>query len=171
MEFVPVMFPAVTGFSVTQRILHWSVALLVFFNLLFPDGISNWRHATRDGGTASASEISGANIHAYVGIAILALAAVRLILRITQGVPPETSREPWPFKIAARIAHFALYFLLFAMPLTGIAAYYLGFESLGSLHADVLKVVLWCLIGAHVAGALVHQFYWRTNVLRRMTIG
>jgi cytochrome b561 len=165
------MSPTATRFSVAQRVLHWSVALLVFFNLLFPDGMNAWRHVTRNGGTASASEISGANIHAYVGIAILALAAARLVLRLTHGVPPETSKGPWPFRIAARIAHFALYFLLFAMPLTGIAAYYFGVEALGSLHADVLKVILWCLITAHVAGALVHQFYWRTNVLRRMTIG
>jgi cytochrome b561 len=171
LEFVAHMSPTANRFSVTQRVLHWSVALLVFFNLLFPDGMNAWRHITRNGGIASTTEISAANIHAYVGIAILVLAVARLVLRATQGVPPEVPEEPWPFRVAARIAHFALYFLLFAMPMSGMAAYYFGFESLGSLHADLLKVILWCLIGAHVAGALVHQFYWRTNVLRRMTIG
>jgi cytochrome b561 len=158
-------------FSVPQRVLHWSVALLVFFNLLFPDGMNAWRHIMRHGGIPSASDVSAANIHAYVGIAILALATVRLALRVIQGIPPEASQEPLVFRIAARIAHFALYFLLFAMPLTGIVAYYFGYDAAGTLHADVLKVALWVLIGAHVAGVLVHQFYWRTNVLRRMTIG
>jgi cytochrome b561 len=57
------------------------------------------------------------------------------------------------------------------MPLTGIAAYYFGMDAVGSLHADVLKVVLWVFVAAHVAGALVHQFYWKTNVLKRMTVG
>jgi cytochrome b561 len=158
-------------FSVPQRVLHWSVALLVFFNLLFPGGMKAWRHVVRSGGTPSANDISAANIHAYVGIAILGLATVRLVLRVTQGIPPEASQEPRLFRIAARIAHFALYFLLFAMPLTGIVAYYFGIDTAGSLHAGVLQVILWVLIGAHVAGVLVHQFYWRTNVLRRMTIG
>jgi cytochrome b561 len=158
-------------FSVPQRVLHWSVALLVFFNLLLPDGMNAWRRVVRSGGIPSVSDISAANIHAYVGIAILVLATVRLALRVIQGIPPEASQEPLVFRIAARIAHFALYFLLFAMPLTGIVAYYFGIDTAGSLHADVLKVILWVLIGAHVAGVLVHQFYWRTNVLRRMTTG
>jgi cytochrome b561 len=39
------------------------------------------------------------------------------------------------------------------------------------VHADILKVVLWALIAGHVLGALTHQFYWKTNVLRRMTAG
>ncbi len=69
------------------------------------------------------------------------------------------------FRIAARLAHVALYVLIFSMPLSGIAAYYFGLELLGSVHADILKVMLWALIVAHVAGALAHQFYWKTDVL------
>ncbi len=34
-----------------------------------------------------------------------------------------------------------------------------------------MKLLLWLLIVAHVGGALVHQFYWKTNVLARMTHG
>lgn len=75
------------------------------------------------------------------------------------------------FRVAAKAVHVGLYAFIFLMPLTGIAAYYFGADAAGSLHADVLKVVLWVLIAAHVAGALVHQFYWKTNVLRRMTVG
>jgi cytochrome b561 len=71
----------------------------------------------------------------------------------------------------AKGAHAAMYFVLLAMPVTGIAAYYLGFDSAGDVHADVLKVTLWVLIAAHVLGALAQQFYWKTNVLRRMTVG
>ncbi|MGO8271721.1 cytochrome b, partial [Rhizobium ruizarguesonis] len=33
------------------------------------------------------------------------------------------------------------------------------------------KIILWALIAAHVAGAIVHQFSWKSNVLRRMTLG
>lgn len=159
------------AFSVPQRLLHWLTAALVLFNLLLPDGMSEWRHAIRQTGSASPDQVSSANIHAYVGIAILLAVAARLLLRFTTGVPDAPSKEPMIFRIAAKLAHAALYFLLIAMPLTGIAAYYFGVSTAGNIHADVLKVILWGLIGAHVLGALVHQFYWKTNVLRRMTIG
>lgn len=116
-------------------------------------------------------QISSANIHAYVGIAILVLAVLRLGLRFTKGVPDEIAQEPVIFRLAARLAHAGLYILIFAMPLSGIAAYYFGIDPAGSFHADVLKIILWALIAAHVASALVHQFYWKSNVLRRMTLG
>jgi cytochrome b561 len=96
---------------------------------------------------------------------------LRLGVRFIQGVPDEAANEPALFRIAARLAHVALYVFIFAMPLSGIAAYYFGVELLGSVHADILKVMLWALIVAHVVGALAHQFYWKTDVLRRMTIG
>ncbi|MDL2410284.1 cytochrome b/b6 domain-containing protein [Rhizobium calliandrae] len=159
-----------SNYSPTQRLLHWTIALLIFFNLLFPDGMNAWHRIIRQGGTPSANDISSANIHAYVGIAILLLAIVRLGVRIMQGVPDETANEPALFRVAARLAHVALYLLIFALPLSGIAAYYFGIEVLGSIHAGVLKVLLWALVVAHIAGALAHQFYWKTDVLRRMTI-
>jgi len=158
-------------YSPMQRLLHWTIALLIFLNLLFPDGMNAWHHVVRQGGKPSADDVSAANIHAYVGIAILVLAMLRLGVRFIQGVPDEAANEPALFRIAARLAHVALYVFIFAMPLSGIAAYYFGVELLGSVHADILKVMLWALIVAHVVGALAHQFYWKTDVLRRMTIG
>jgi cytochrome b561 len=159
------------SFSIPQRILHWLTAALVLFNLLLPDGMNEWKRAIRHTGTATADQVAGANIHAYVGIGILLLVIVRLLLRHKSGVPDAPAEEPAIFTFASKLAHAVLYLLLIAMPLTGMAAYYLGYNSAGNIHADVLKVILWAVIGAHVLGALVHQFYWKTNVLRRMTIG
>jgi cytochrome b561 len=161
----------VSSYSVTQRFLHWVTALLVFFNLLFPDGMNIWQRAVRNGETPTPDQIASANIHAYVGITVLILACLRLALRFIQGVPPESTEEPALFRISARFAHAALYLLIFAMPLSGMTAYYLGIEAAGSIHGGPLKLLLWILIAAHVAGALAHQFYWKTDVLRRMTIG
>ncbi|MBX5158394.1 MULTISPECIES: cytochrome b/b6 domain-containing protein [unclassified Rhizobium] len=163
--------PSIMAYSLSQRFLHWTVALLIFFNLLFPDGMNVWHRLMRRGQVPTPEQVSSANIHAYVGIAILLLAIVRLGLRVTKGVPAEAAKEPAIFRLAARLAHAGLYILIFAMPLTGIAAYYFGINPAGSLHADILKIILWALIAAHVAGALVHHFYWKTNVLRRMTFG
>ncbi|ACE93092.1 cytochrome b561 protein [Rhizobium phaseoli] len=163
--------PSDKGYSLTQRLLHWTVALLIFFNLLFPDGMNIWHQLMRRGEVPTPEQIASANIHAYVGIAILLLAAVRLGLRFVNGVPAEAAEEPAIFRLAAKLAHAGLYILIFAMPLTGIAGYYFGVNPAGSLHADILKIILWALIAAHVAGALAHQFYWKSNVLRRMTLG
>ncbi|WP_217609163.1 cytochrome b, partial [Bacillus sp. GbtcB10] len=89
------------------------------------------------------------------------------ILRFTSGVPAAPPEEPALFRLGAKLAHAALYILLIAMPFTGIGAYYFGNGQAGGVHADVLKVLLWIVIVAHVLGALAHQFYWKTNVLRR----
>lgn len=161
----------VDSYSLPQRLVHWLMALLIFYNLLFPDGMNEWRRAVRRGGIPSVDQIASANVHAYVGIAILALAVVRVCLRLIQGAPEEIAEEPALFRFAAKVVHIGLYAFIFAMPLSGIAAYYFGIDAAGSLHADVLKVILWALIAAHVAGALVHHFYWKSNVLRRMTVG
>ncbi len=171
MEGSPMTTSRPLSFSVSQRVLHWLTAALVTFNLVLPDGMSDWNRSMERDGMASADQVASANIHAYVGVSILALVVLRLILRFTRGVPASPPQEPPIFRMAATAAHAALYILLVAMPLTGMAAYYLGYGSAGELHADVLKVALWVLISGHVLGALVHQFYWKTNVLRRMTTG
>ena len=163
--------PSTLSYSLSQRFLHWAVALLIFFNLLFPDGMNIWHRLVRRGEVPTPEQIASANIHAYVGIAILLLAVLRLSLRFMQGVPPEVSQEPAIFRLGAKLAHAGLYILLFAMPLSGVAAYYFGINPAGFVHADVLKVILWGLIAVHIAGALVHQFYWKSDVLRRMTLG
>lgn len=159
------------SYSVPQRVLHWGMALLIFFNLLFTDGMEHWHRLVRRGETVTPDDVASANIHAYVGIAILVLAAVRLALRHIQGVPAAPAEEPALLSLVAKVTHGLLYLLLFAMPISGIAAYYFGVGAAGDLHADVLKVVLWLLLIAHIAGALVHQFYWKTNVVARMTKG
>ncbi len=162
---------ATSSFSLPQRVLHWLTVVLVFFNLLLPDGMSDWKEAVEHTGSATADQVASANIHAYVGIAIFIVVLARLFLRFTSGVPASPPQEPMIFTIAAKFAHVALYLLLLAMPITGAAAYYFDIDVAGSLHAEVLKVILWALIGGHILGALVHQFYWKTNVLRRMTVG
>lgn len=159
------------AFSLPQRALHWLTAALVFFNLLLPDGMEEWNRSIKRTGSATADQVGSANIHAYVGITILIFVVLRLVLRFVQGVPPSSPLEPALFRSVAKIAHILLYGLLIAMPVTGMAAYYLGYDGAGDVHADILKVVFWVLIAGHVLGALTHQFYWKTNVLRRMTVG
>jgi cytochrome b561 len=112
-----------------------------------------------------------ANIHAYVGLSILGLTVFRLFVRFQHGVPEEPPEEPPLFQLASKIGHWAFYGLLILMPFLGIGAYYFGNMTAGFLHEGPVKALLWLLIVAHVAAALVHQFYWKTNIIKRMTRG
>ena len=122
-------------------------------------------------GAPPADAIFSANLHAYVGISILVLAIVRLCLRFVQGAPDAPDVEPPALRLLAKVTHGLLYLLFFAMPLSGVAAYYGGVEVAGFVHGGPMKLLMWILILAHIAGALVHQFYWKTDVLARMTRG
>ena len=159
------------NYSIPQRFLHWGTTLLILFNLLFTDGIEVWHRAVRRSQEITPDMVTSANIHAYVGIAILVFAALRIILRFVQGVPALPSEEPKLLQGIAKATHGALYLLLLAMPLTGIGAYYFDIGTAGDIHADVLKFVMWGVVGLHVAGALVQKFYFKTDVLERMTKG
>lgn len=159
------------SYSISQRILHWMMFLLIGFNLIFSDGIEHWNRLVRRGDTVTPDDLASANIHAYVGIAILCLAVLRLGLRVIQGAPDAPAAEPLFFRSVSTAAHWAFYGLFFLMPLSGIAAYYFGVTQAGSLHAGLFKALLWVLIVAHLAGVAVHQLYWKTPVLRRMTSG
>jgi cytochrome b561 len=154
-----------------QRILHWLMAALILFNLLFTDAMETAGRLMFGGQTLTPEQVSAANIHAYVGITVLLLAVVRLCLRFVQGAPPEPEEEPPFLRVVARISHWAFYALFFVMPFAGIGAYYFGNKTAAFAHAGPLKLLMWALIVAHIAGALVHQFYWKTDVLKRMTSG
>lgn len=159
------------NYSISQRAVHWGMALLIFFNLIFSDGMEAWNRAVRKGEAISVDVISSANIHAYVGIAILVLVLLRIILRVVQGVPDLPAEEPPMLKLIAAATHGLLYLLMLALPLSGIAKYYFGSDLSGELHGGILKVLMWAIIVLHVGGALVQKFYFKTDVLERMTKG
>lgn len=163
--------PARSTYSVPQRVLHWLMAILIFFNLLFPDGMNAWRRLVRHGQIPTPADISSANIHAYAGIAILLLAIARLGLRLVSDVPALPDGQPAFLHYIAGITHFLLYALIFAMPLSGIAGYYFGIDTAAFVHGGPIKTLLWIVVVLHIFGALVQHFYFKSDVLRRMTIG
>jgi cytochrome b561 len=129
--------------------------------------------------------------HKSVGITILALAAVRLAWRWFDRPPPLPTMPRWQ-AVAASINHWALYALLFALPLTGWLmssaanrpASWFGLVQLPDFIApdeglkeafeethEFLVNVLFALAALHVAAALKHQFMDRNGLLFRMLPG
>lgn len=158
-------------YSLPQRALHWLTAALIFYSLLLPGEIEHVVDAARDGKVATPEQLFSANIHVYLGFAVLGFTIIRLVLRLVQGAPATPASEPAPFRLIAAATHAALYFLLLAMPLAGIAKFYFGVGIAGFIHGGPMKLALWILVGLHVAGALAHKFYWKTDVMDRMTKG
>lgn len=161
----------VLSYSIPQRLIHWLMAGLILFNLLFAEAMEEVSEAFEEGQAPSADMIASANIHAYVGIAVLCLAIIRVILRLTHGAPEAPADEPPLGKIAAKVAHGAFYLLFFALPISGALAYYGGVGAAGGIHGGPMKLLMWILIVVHVAAVLVHQFVWKTSVAQRMTKG
>lgn len=161
----------VLGYSLPQKLIHWLMAVLILFNLLFADGMEHWNRLVRRGETITPDDIASANVHAYVGIAVLCLAVIRLVLRLTHGAPEAPAEEPPILRLASKAAHGTFYLLFFLLPISGAAAYYFGAEGAGSLHGGPFKLLMWLLIVVHIAAVLVHQFYWKTSVAQRMTKG
>lgn len=161
---------APASYSIPQKAIHWLMALLIFLNLILTEKIEAWDHAM-DAGNVTPEIEAGANIHAYMGIAILALGLLRLILRVRHGAPAAPAGEPPLFQLAAKLGHAAFYVLFFAMPITGMMKYFGGVDIAGFLHAEPMKIVLWLVIVAHIVAIPIHHFVWKTDVATRMTKG
>ena len=156
------------GYSTLQIALHWVIAALVAFQLLFGEGMTNVRDAAEEGATPSSVDFAVSIGHYWFGIAILALVLVRLGVRLTQGVPPRPVATPTWMDWAARLVHWAFYLMLFAMPVLGLLTVYVS-DTFGDIH-KLGKPVFLALIAVHVLAALYHQFIRKDGTLRRILV-
>jgi cytochrome b561 len=154
------------GYSKMQIRLHWITVLLVALQYLLHDGIADaYDRALQTGIYAFSVPVAG---HILGGVAILVLALWRLFLRNEHGTPPSPEGEPPLFRRLAHWNHLAFYALLILLPVTGALAW--GGRSEGASDAhEVLRAVLLLLIVAHVGAVAIHQFVWKTGLIRRMT--
>jgi cytochrome b561 len=178
-------------YGATSRLLHWLTVMLViiawalgmFGDELFGDDFA-------EGAVASA----GLNFHIWAGLTILMIAALRFPWRIANSPPPAESNEFGRWLVtwtdpAARVTHYALYILLFAVPIAGIllqfsngheislfglaqiAAPFSASSSLAhnlkELH-EVLANALVILALFHASAALIHHIVFQDSTLVRM---
>jgi cytochrome b561 len=167
-------------FTPLQRLLHWLMALCILAMLFIGVGMVS---------TITPTYLSLVSIHKSLGIAILALAVIRLVVRLRYGAPPLPADLPAPMRLAAILSHYALYALMIGMPLIGwamlsAAAYpvvlYGGVRLPAILpQSDRLHTLLWdahfylaflffALILMHLAAALFHALVRRDGVFGTM---
>ena len=165
-----------------SRLLHWTTAGL--FLTLIPMGIftsiipeqTEYRNAYYV-------------VHKTLGVTALLLLVIRLVWnRISQRPALDstlTSRE----RQLARIAHFMLYMMMLALPVTGFMmtslhgypTYFFAWELAplwpqsdsyilwGAMHKYLLPYLLYIVLGAHILGAIKHHYVdKKANAFKRM---
>jgi cytochrome b561 len=163
-------------------VLHWTIAVLVLL-VQVPVGIAMLAL------DAGAAQDLAFNIHKTTGIVIFVLAVIRLAWRWSNPVPSLPDDLPAWQRRAARASHAVLYFLLFAMPISGFLYTAMGgfpvpffmLVDLGPLvpenaaAADAFRAIhltlqwlLYATVLLHVLGALQHHFVRRDGILLRM---
>src|SRR5687768_12052979 len=93
-----------------SKALHWLIVLLI---------INQWVIAQRAEELKGLAKLETLAWHKSFGMTILMLAVLRLVWRLMNPTPDLAAEtRPWE-RVLAKISHFLLYALIFAMPLTG----------------------------------------------------
>lgn len=164
-----------------SQLLHWLVVVLIL--------TMAWLGLTMGDLPNGPGKIQTYALHKSIGITILALVALRLLWRLYAGTPRPVPGSPrWQERIAS-LTHFAIYALLFAIPLSGwvlnsAAGFPLQWFHLVNLPYIVEKnhdlhelaekaheIMFWLLallVVAHAGAAFYHHLFQRDATLARM---
>jgi cytochrome b561 len=168
-------------YGLVAQAFHWSTVVLVATAYLVSPGSSEQR-------VYSIASDFTRHIHETTGILIFAIVLARILWRTIDAAPEAAPMEPW-MKYSAKLAHFSLYALLIALPLTAIVGAWLeghpltllGGGNFGPMlpqdhvlgqavsyvHTILGSVIVWAA-GLHALAALLHHFVLRDNVLTSM---
>lgn len=161
--------------------LHWITAILVLVAFIYGPGGSEQR-------VYAASRDFERQIHETLGVAVLALTAIRILWRMV-GIRPDPVPVARWMGAAAKLVQFVLYMLLFAVPLTAITGAWLEGhpltllasirippvlpqahatgELVAEIHTWLGDAILW-VAGLHAVAALYHHFLLKDHVLVSM---
>ncbi|WP_054006879.1 cytochrome b [Cypionkella psychrotolerans] len=156
--------PDLKGYSASQIFLHWLVAGLILFQLIFGEDMGGAWDAFEEGRTPNMTLWVWA--HIVVGIAVLVFALWRLALRFNRGAP-EAPADSALMMLAAKWGHWALYAVMLLAPITGLVAWYGGVATAAELHGWFKPVII-VLVAGHVVAALYHHFIVKDGLLLRM---
>lgn len=167
-----------TGVAIT---LHWLIAAAMLCTFLLAQYMTELQ--------LSPAKLKLYSYHKWIGVTIFLLVLIRLAWRVSHRPPPPLASMPLWQHNAARIAHFFLYALTLAIPVSGwlmssasgFQVVYLGLlpipdllaknkavaDQLKQLH-EALNWLMLLVVALHAAAALKHHLVDRDDVLRRM---
>ncbi|HKB83719.1 MAG TPA: cytochrome b [Burkholderiales bacterium] len=167
-----------TGVAIT---LHWLIAVAILCTFLLAEYMTGMQ--------LSPAKLKLYSYHKWIGVTIFLLVLIRLAWHASHRPPaPPASMPAWQHS-AASIAHFFLYALTLAIPVSGwlmssasgFQVVYLGVlpipdllaknkdmaDQLKQLH-EALNWLMVLVVALHVGAALKHHLLDRDNVLSRM---
>lgn len=169
-----------TTYTKTAITFHWLMALLLVANFALGLTMSDME--------LSPQKLQFVSWHKWAGITLLGLITLRFLWRAFANRPVLLPMAAWQRRLA-KLTHFLMYLLLFAVPISGwvmssaggFTVTYLGlfplpdlvakdkqlFELLKEVH-EVLNFTLLGLVILHVLAVLKHQFIDRDATLARM---
>ena len=169
-----------TQYGAVAQLFHWVIVGLIVTQFILANKAEDLQ---------GLAKIPTLALHKSVGMTILGLAILRLLWRLVNPVPPMPIDTPRWQRLAAHLSHWALYGLLFIIPLFGwlmssarnfpvswfklftfpdlIAPNRPAYEFFHEAH-ELLAGALFYIAIVHIAAALKHHFIDRDNVLRRM---
>jgi cytochrome b561 len=161
--------------------LHWLIALLVIMML----GVGKF--AMPGVSPDNPQKVSMLQTHAYIGIFITVLLAVRIVLLFTTKRPARADAGNAFLNFVARATHFLLYLFLIGMALSGLGLFQLAnlsavfsgqvpypadfFQFAPRIGHGLTSWLLLALVALHFGAALYHQFILKDNLLARMWFG
>ena len=169
-------------FTLPAIVLHWLIAVLIV--CAFALGVT-----MVDIPGITPKKLKYFSWHKWIGVTVLGLACLRLLWRLGHKAPAYPITMPQWQQQAAHALHGLLYFLMFAVPVSGyfyslaagVPVVYLGVIPLPVLIEPnnelkpILKLVHYSLnmtllacVALHVLAALKHHFADRDGVLKRM---
>ncbi len=169
-------------YTKTAVLLHWLIALLIICAFTLGVTMTNIHGF-------SPAKLKYFSWHKWIGCTVFGLACLRLLWRLFNPAPPYPYTMSTLQQRAASGLHWLMYFLIFAVPISGyfyslaagIPVVYLGLIPLPVLidpnpeWKPILKEVHYLLnmtllagVILHVAAALKHHFVDRDGVLKRM---
>ncbi|MCP5036062.1 MAG: hypothetical protein GY945_00505 [Rhodobacteraceae bacterium] len=155
----------VTGYSRLQISLHWLIVVLLLLQFVLNDPISEAWHKLSRGQEFTPNIL--VTQHVFSGILIGLLAILRIFIRLTRGAPDFPEGENAVQKLAAQIAHWALYLLMLLVPLSGVVAWFGQVRPAADGH-EFLQGAMLAFIIVHVVAALFHQYVLKNNLIDRM---
>jgi len=162
------MAPVSSGYTRTQKILHWAIALLILFQFVGSEAIEAFVSLVGITSASSSAEIPVlARAHVLAGLLTFALMLIRVLLRFTKGAPALPEEEDPKMKMVAHATHGILYVALLLTPISGALAWFGQLEPADTAHL-VLKTVLIVFVVLHIAAALYHQFVLKNGLIKRM---